>query len=464
MDVFKTLLLDTPDSLSSISGVLPVANGGTGRSTSTTAYGLIAAGTTATGALQTLATGATTQLLVGGGASALPVWTTATGSGSPVRATSPTLVTPVLGVATATSINSTTIPTSSTLLVSGGALGTPSSGTLTNATGLPISTGVSGLGTGIATALAVNVGSAGAPVVNGGALGTPSSGTVTNLTGTASININGTVGATTPSTGAFTTLSATGNITVANSSAGNLAAYFSYVAPFLAFGDNAVATSATQRFGIAFATSAGNFIGSTKAGDALYFTEYLPASGYVSSNSGNHIFAVANGNSSSFAVVSTISSTGLAVTGALSCTGALSKGSGSFRIDHPLPEKNATHQLVHSFIEGPKADLIYRGVAKLANGIAAVNIDTVATMTKGTFVALCRDVQAFVTNNSDWSPVRATVSGNVLTIECQDTNSTAEVSWLVIGERQDQHMMDTEWTDDNGRVIVEPLKPILEDN
>jgi hypothetical protein len=43
-------------------------------------------------------------------------------------------------------------------------------------------------------------------VVQGGALGTPSSGTVTNLTGTASININGTVGATTASTGAFTTV------------------------------------------------------------------------------------------------------------------------------------------------------------------------------------------------------------------------------------------------------------------
>jgi hypothetical protein len=44
------------------------------------------------------------------------------------------------------------------------------------------------------------------PLVSGGALGTPSSGTVTNLTGTASININGTVGATTANTGAFTTL------------------------------------------------------------------------------------------------------------------------------------------------------------------------------------------------------------------------------------------------------------------
>jgi hypothetical protein len=87
---------------------------------------------------------------------------------------------PGTGIATALGVN---IGSAGAPVVFNGALGAPSSGTLTSATGLPVSTGISGLGTGVATALAVNVGSAGAPVVLNGALGTPSSGTGTNLTG-----------------------------------------------------------------------------------------------------------------------------------------------------------------------------------------------------------------------------------------------------------------------------------------
>jgi len=150
---------------------------------------------------------------------------------------------------------------------------------------------------------------------------------------------------------------------------------------------------------------------------------------------------------------------GLTATG-VAIAGSLSKGSGSFLIPHPLPALNETHNLVHSFIEGPQADLIYRGRISLVAGKATINIDTASTMTEGTFELLCRDVQCFTSNETDWSPVRGSVVGNTLTIECQDTASVATISWMVIGERKDQHMLDTELTDENGKVIVEPLKPI----
>jgi hypothetical protein len=557
-----------------------------------------------------------------------------TGSGAAVFATSPTLVTPILG--------------------------TPSSGTLSSCTGLPISTGVSGLGTGIATALAVNTGSAGAPVLFNGALGTPTSGTVTNLTGTASININGTVGATTASTGAFTTLSATGTITSNPASGENVnfqngagvslgkvfndAGFFNFQGSSNVSGTriehptqvqnriNGATITTTNSTGLAV-TGALSATGIVTAGD--YFNATAADNGYrisgttIIGGNGTNLF-IKGATSVNFQVpngstVGTFSSTGLAVTGTLSTTGvtlvngaagtsysykglhatgpqffgydnvvgngygggvrgysvaaqggyvalgtvqnnswtagltidhlnnvgigtaspsyrldvnsttdtkllltgstnqnamrfgaagsaneyyvaagnnlvtggdkgfliynstanqpqlfieqstrnikvfagfevvgALSKGSGSFRIEHPLPEKSATHQLVHSFIEGPQADLIYRGKVVLIDGKALVNIDAAATMTEGTFEVLCRDVQCFTTNESGWTAVRGKVTGNILTIEAKNVDCTDEISWMVIGERQDPHMMETDWTDDNGKVIVEPLKPSIE--
>jgi hypothetical protein len=140
----------------------------------------------------------------------------------------------------------------------------------------------------------------------------------------------------------------------------------------------------------------------------------------------------------------------------LTVGGSVSKASGSFKIPHPLEAKKDTHYLVHSFVEGPQADNLYRGKVALVDGTATQNIDTVAGMTEGTFAALNREVQCFTTNETGWTAVKGSVSGNVLTITAQENTCTDTISWMVIGERKDQHMYDTDWTDDDGKVIVEP--------
>jgi hypothetical protein len=192
------------------------------------------------------------------------------------------------------------------------------------------------------------------------------------------------------------------------------------------------------------------------------------SSGWLRANTGGTTtigtssYTKAGGDSGNFSNLSAeVQTPAITITGAnVNIAGALSKGSGAFRIDHPLESMTTTHQLVHSFIEGPKADLIYRGKLNLVNGLAQVNIDSSSTMTDGTFEVLCRDIQCFTTNESGWTAVRGKVTGNILTIEAQDVSCSDTISWMVIGERKDKHMMDTDWTDDNGRVIVEPLKQI----
>ncbi len=139
--------------------------------------------------------------------------------------------------------------------------------------------------------------------------------------------------------------------------------------------------------------------------------------------------------------------------------GSFEKSSGSFKIDHPLPDKKDTHHLVHSFHEGPRADLNYRGVVELSGGYAQVDLDDAAGMTEGTWELLCRDPQCWIQNDTGWSSVRGSVEGNTLTVECEATDSDDTVSWMVVAERCDPHMYETGWTDDDGHVIVEPEKP-----
>lgn len=158
-----------------------------------------------------------------------------TGSGAAVFATSPTLVTPVLGV--------------------------PSSATLTNATGLPISTGVSGLGSGVATMLgtfsSANIASActdetgsgslvfgtsptlTSPTLTSPALGTPASGVLTNCTGTASGLTAGTVTTNANLTGVITS---SGNATSIASQTGTGTKFVVDTSPTLVTPNIGVAT------------------------------------------------------------------------------------------------------------------------------------------------------------------------------------------------------------------------------
>ena len=147
-----------------------------------------------------------------------------------------------------------------------------------------------------------------------------------------------------------------------------------------------------------------------------------------------------------------------APTSTLQVNGSLSKSSGTFDIPHPSQENK---RLVHSFVEGPRVDLIYRGTVQLQNGTATVNLDTDCVeepdcaMTEGTFEALCRNPQYFLQNHSSFDRVKGSISGNILTITCENTSSTDTIYWSVIAERKDPFIYEWERTNANGYLKTE---------
>ena len=213
-----------------VAGTLALANGGTGQTTAGAAFNALSPITT-TGDLiigtgvntaSRLAIGSNGYLLTSDGTTAS--WVAAPASGVTTFSAGTTGLTPSSATSGAVTLAGTLAVanggTGLTSGTSGGILAYTATGTLASSAllaanalmiggGAGVAPSTVTTGTGVVTALGVNVGSAGAFVTFDGALGTPSSGTVTNLTGTASININGTVGATTTNTGAFTTVAAT---------------------------------------------------------------------------------------------------------------------------------------------------------------------------------------------------------------------------------------------------------------
>ena len=135
----------------------------------------------------------------------------------------------------------------------------------------------------------------------------------------------------------------------------------------------------------------------------------------------------------------------------------LQKSSGTFSIPHPMESMKETHELRHSFVEGPRADNLYRGNTVLSSGVACVNIDFESNMTDGTFNALNRCPVAYAQNVSGWSPLKTSVNNNFIIICSCDTNSTDNVNWLVIAERCDPEPMreGNILTDNTGRIQPE---------
>ena len=164
---------------------------------------------------------------------------------------------------------------------------------------------------------------------------------------------------------------------------------------------------------------------------------------YIFPTTGGSTQTVTSGDLSKYQVA-TISSTGLSVNGNLTVSGSISKGSGSFKIDHPLDPANS--YLSHSFVESPDMMNIY-------NGNITTDEDGVATVTLPTyFEALNRDFRYQLTVIGQFAQaiVAREIRDNQFKIRTD--KPFIRVSWQVTGVRHDAYA-------EAHRVPVEESKP-----
>jgi hypothetical protein len=128
-------------------------------------------------------------------------------------------------------------------------------------------------------------------------------------------------------------------------------------------------------------------------------------------------------------------------------TGTLTKGGGSFKIDHPLDPENK--YLYHSFVESPDMMNVYNG-----NVVTDSKGDSVVELPEW-FGALNRDYRYQLTVLGQFAQaiVSKQVEGNRFSIKTDKPN--VEVSWQVTGIRQDAFA-------NANRIPVEEDKPAEE--
>jgi hypothetical protein len=194
----------------------------------------------------------------------------------------------------------------------------------------------------------------------------------------------------------------------------------------------AVYGTSTNGFGVYAITTAEGFtavVGST-SGDASY-----GVAGYATGENGTGVVAGASGSAS----------LALSADGNAEISGSLSKGGGSFKIDHPLDP--AGRYLYHSFVESPDMKNVYDGTVTLdRDGRATVELPE-------WFEALNRDFRYQLTALLGAAPelhVSALVADGEFSIA--GGKAGQQVSWQVTGIRQDA------WANAN-RIPVEVDKP-----